>query len=75
LAEGLPDRSSGTAIARATSNDIAGPISPKETAILLSAYEMSNVISLYAMMSPIDAAELASGEPHNQSQIRGLVPA
>jgi hypothetical protein len=60
LAEGLPiavpaRRSQGRDL-----DDIAGQIPPKETAILLSAYEMSNDISLYAMMSPIDTAELAS---------------
>jgi hypothetical protein len=37
-------------------------LSPKETAILKSAYEMSSDISLYAIISPGDAAELASGE-------------
>jgi hypothetical protein len=51
------DRSSGTAIARVVISVMAVQLSPKERAILISAYEMSNGISLYAMSLRIGGAE------------------
>jgi hypothetical protein len=49
-------------IARAVISIRAVQRSPKERAVLISAYEMSNDISLYAMIPPVGADEWASRE-------------